>query len=222
MVWGAFLFGGAGPVVLDTALFSPEKVANGLQIDCKSKKGSCQPNFLNMATLNIILDTRRQKAGKKYPLKARINHLKKSTYLSLDIDLDAREWDHKKQRVRPSYPLQSKLNLKITSVLTGLQEVILDLEKAGRPYSAKSIKEKYLGLTWLLLTGHLRIFHLRKMLQQHPVDEDIAAAYALHEVQFIDGVIEELGVVPGAVAPEVDKEAEGVVAYDGHAASLVR
>ena len=98
-----------------------------------------------MATLNIILDTRRQKAGKKYPLKARINHLKKSTYLSLDIDLDTREWDRKKQRVRPSHPLHRKLNLKIASVVTGLQEVILDLEKADRPYSAKSIKEKYLG-----------------------------------------------------------------------------
>jgi len=45
-------------------------------------------------------------------------------------------------------------------------------------------------------------FHLGKVFHQHPVDEDIPAAYFLEE-NAISGVVEETSVVPGDVVVEV-------------------
>ncbi len=98
-----------------------------------------------MATLNVLLDSRRAKSGKVFPLKVRITHGKASVYHSLELDLVEKEWDRLKQRVRSNHPLHKKVNLKISSVLNQMQEIILDLEKKGKPYSAEMVKSIFNG-----------------------------------------------------------------------------
>ena len=44
------------------------------------------------------------------------------------------------------------------------------------------------------------------MFHQHPMDEDVAAAYFLQE-NAISGVVEETGIVPGDVVVVVEDEA---------------
>ncbi len=98
-----------------------------------------------MATLSVIMDTRYCKSGQQFPLKVRINHEKKSVYQPLEIDLPLKEWDEKRQMVRSNNPLHKKINRKIAGVVSELQDIILDLEKEGKPFSAKRIKDIYNG-----------------------------------------------------------------------------
>ena len=95
---------------------------------CTSSK-SLDHNATIVATLNVILDTRRKNPTKTFPLRIRITHRRKSVYLSLNIEVKQKEWDESKQRVRANHPLHNKINAHISGTLIGLQEIILDKRK---------------------------------------------------------------------------------------------
>jgi integrase/recombinase XerD len=98
-----------------------------------------------MATLNVTLDTRRSKAGNNFPIKIRITHLQKSVNLSLNFDITQKEWDAKRQRVRSNHQNHKKINLKISNELSRIQEIVLDLDRKSKPYTAVHIKSMAQG-----------------------------------------------------------------------------
>jgi site-specific recombinase XerD len=81
-------------------------LANCLQILllCKQKRYAMSTN------VKILLDNRREKANKTYPLILRIIHNRKSTSLSLGYNLRKTDWDEEKSLVKKSYDEVSSIS----------------------------------------------------------------------------------------------------------------
>lgn len=78
-----------------------------------------------MATLKLILDTRRKKANGSYPVAFRLTHLTKSTTIPTTLSLEKTDWDSKKQRVRKSNPTAETLNNELTKLKCAYQEGLM-------------------------------------------------------------------------------------------------
>ena len=79
-------------------------------------------------TYKIFLDQRRVKENNSYPLKLRITINRKSKEVPLNVLLPIEAWDEGKQRVKPSYPNETLITLKINKTLKELQETSLRYE----------------------------------------------------------------------------------------------
>jgi hypothetical protein len=113
-----------------------------------------------MASVRIILDTRRPKKDKTYPVMLRVIKNGKSTSVSLGIHVPERDWDDRKRQVRKSHPNAQLLNQKILEEYTRLGATLLRAEEqdtvctAIKPVRAK---ESYVkppsffeyGFTWV-------------------------------------------------------------------------
>lgn len=55
-----------------------------------------------MLSAKIILDTRHKKKGNVYPLKLRLTHDRKASYISLGYDIPANDWDEDGEKVKTS------------------------------------------------------------------------------------------------------------------------
>ncbi len=100
-------------------------------------------NLTTMASIKIVLDKRRAKTDGTYPVKLRLTHQSKTSNLSCNIYLDEKEWDLKRQEVKPSHQNYQKLNFKLSKLRLEIQEVILDFESKRKPFSAHSIIDTY-------------------------------------------------------------------------------
>jgi integrase len=78
-----------------------------------------------MATLKLILDTRRKKTNGSYPVAFRLTHLTKSTTIPTTLSLEKSDWDNKKQRVRKSNPAADSLNNELTKLKCAYQEGLM-------------------------------------------------------------------------------------------------
>jgi integrase/recombinase XerD len=78
-----------------------------------------------MATLKLILDTRRKKANGSYPVAFRLTHLTKNTTIPTTLSLEKTDWDSKKQRVRKSNPTTETLNNELTKLKCAYQEGLM-------------------------------------------------------------------------------------------------
>ena len=94
-----------------------------------------------MATLKVVLDTRRLKTDGTYPIKIRITHRSQPREIPLNASVLLEDWDEGKQRVRSSYPNAKTLNLRIKQKLIEVEKVILDLELEGKRLTANLIKD---------------------------------------------------------------------------------
>jgi integrase/recombinase XerD len=86
----------------------------------------------SMATLKIVLDTRRKKANGHYPIVFRLCHLTKSTSIPTDISLSSDDWDAKKQRVKKSNQLSEALNLELNKLKTKYLERLLKTDTGNQ------------------------------------------------------------------------------------------
>lgn len=55
-----------------------------------------------MLSAKIILDTRHQKKGNVYPLKLRLIHNRRISYVNLGYDIPAKDWDEAREKVKTS------------------------------------------------------------------------------------------------------------------------
>jgi len=66
-----------------------------------------------MASIKVLLDTRRAKQDHTYPVILRVINNGKSTSVSVGIYLLEKDWDEDKRQVRKSHPNAQLLNHKI-------------------------------------------------------------------------------------------------------------
>ncbi len=82
-------------------------------------------NQLNMATLKLLLDTRRKKANGTFPIVFRLTHLTKSTTIPTSLSLETADWDKKKQRVRKTNLTADTLNHELNKLKLAYQEGLM-------------------------------------------------------------------------------------------------
>lgn len=78
-----------------------------------------------MASIKIVLDTRRPRKDHTYPVILRVFKNRKSTSVSLGIHVNERDWDETKQLIRKSHPNAQLLNHKIRSEYSQLEANML-------------------------------------------------------------------------------------------------
>lgn len=96
-----------------------------------------------MATLKVILDTRKTKQNGKYLVKIRVTHQRKSWYYPIDIYLLEKYWDASKERVKRQYPNAKLLNLKIRDTYNQVETQLLELERSNSDYTLNDIKNLF-------------------------------------------------------------------------------
>lgn len=93
-----------------------------------------------MATIKLVLDTRRKKANKRYPLIFRITHRSKSCSINSGLDLALQDWSNKTNFINKKHPNYFKYKKIIDSKLEELETVIIELEDSPFHYSVTDIK----------------------------------------------------------------------------------
>ncbi|MEZ4887829.1 MAG: site-specific integrase [Chitinophagales bacterium] len=96
-----------------------------------------------MATLKVVLDTRKTKKDGKYLVKIRVTHHRKSWYYPIDIYILEKYWDASKERVKRQYPNAKLLNLKIRDTYTQVETQLLELERSNPNYTLNDIKNLF-------------------------------------------------------------------------------
>lgn len=97
-----------------------------------------------MATLKVVLDTRKAKTDGRYLVKIRITHQRKSWYYPLDIYLQSKHWDAQKARVKRNHPNVKTLNLKIRDAYNHVESKVLELELSKPTYQLQDIKNLFI------------------------------------------------------------------------------
>ncbi|MCB0522933.1 MAG: phage integrase SAM-like domain-containing protein [Lewinellaceae bacterium] len=78
-----------------------------------------------MASIKVVLDTRRMKQDRTYPVILRVINNGKSTSVSLGIYLFEKDWDDRKRQVRKSHPNAQLVNHRIIEAYHQLEAKIL-------------------------------------------------------------------------------------------------
>lgn len=79
-------------------------------------------------TINVVLDTRRQKQDGTFPLYLRLIHNRETRNIPLEYFCTNNDWNEKKKEVKNSYPNSTRVNFKIQKKLTEAKKIILDNE----------------------------------------------------------------------------------------------
>ena len=99
-----------------------------------------------MATINIVLDKRRQRKDGTYPLILRIIQNRKSAYVKSGIFLRAEDWDETGRAIRKTHPNYKLLNHSLKKKFTELEGRLISLEleeqKFDLPKLTHTIKGK--------------------------------------------------------------------------------
>lgn len=93
-----------------------------------------------MATLKVILDTRRGKSDKSYPLKLSLSHKNKTSYISIDVSVlkeEPKQWDGKNVI---NHPDAKKLNQKIKNRVIQAENILLELGAKVKQMDHDSLK----------------------------------------------------------------------------------
>lgn len=113
-----------------------------------------------MASIKIILDTRRPRKDQTYPVILRVSKNRQNTSVSLGIHVSERDWDDRKRQVRKSHPNAQLLNHKILVEFTRLGATLLQADEQDavcdiiKPVKAKKSNDKppsffEYGFTWV-------------------------------------------------------------------------
>ena len=109
-----------------------------MQIECKSSFGSCcQIQF--MATIKIILDTRRQREDGTYPLKLRVFQNRSNSTFTLNLFITEEQWNSQKQLVKANHSNHQTLNKHLKFHYLKAQQAILELEYKQENFTAKEV-----------------------------------------------------------------------------------
>ena len=81
-----------------------------------------------MATLKLVLDSRRKKANGTYPVVFRLTHLTKSTTIPTSLSLSISDWDDKKQRVKKTNQTADTLNYELNKLRLAYQEGLMKVD----------------------------------------------------------------------------------------------
>lgn len=98
-----------------------------------------------MASLKIVLDKRRQKADKTYPLIIRVTNKSKSRSIPLNTSLLSTDWDEKLQVVLKSNPNYKLINHNIKKRYIEVEKMILKLDEDANRLSISAIRNKILN-----------------------------------------------------------------------------
>jgi len=93
-----------------------------------------------MITYKVILDERRAKADKRFPLVFRVSQNRKSSVFYTGISILKEHWDEKKSLVKNNAPGYKELNKNLTHKFLTLQKTILELEDENK-FCFDSLKE---------------------------------------------------------------------------------
>ena len=98
-----------------------------------------------VVTFKTILDERRQKNDLTYPVRIRVNVERKQREIPLHIYLQAKEWDKKNNRVKPTHPNANLITQKITTAISKLQEIVLRYEAQDKVFTVHDVVDAYLN-----------------------------------------------------------------------------
>ena len=91
------------------------------------------------ATASVILYKSKTLANDEHPIMLRICYNGKRTYKSLKMSCSPRLWNEERGEVRSKHPYSVNMNSIITNELSKLKNLVLDYERRGEPYSAKTL-----------------------------------------------------------------------------------
>ncbi|MEM9884354.1 MAG: site-specific integrase [Bacteroidota bacterium] len=97
-----------------------------------------------MASIKLYFDTRRSKSNETYSLKLKLFHQDKARYIPLGYFFKKNQWIEKDNKVRSSYPNATKVNTRISYLVSQANELLL---KHYEKLDALSIDQLKLKLT---------------------------------------------------------------------------
>ncbi len=86
-----------------------------------------------MATLKLVLDSRRKKSNGTFPIAFRLTHLTKSTTIQTSLALPAVDWDNKKQKVKKTNPAADSFNHELNKLKVEYQEALMKIDSKHQP-----------------------------------------------------------------------------------------
>jgi len=95
-----------------------------------------------MASVKVVLDTRRRKLLGNYPVKLRVTHFGVSRDMSLGISLKRNHWRSRKQEAKNSAPNYLKINKLIFQKRKAVEERIIDLSISHNKFNIDDILQK--------------------------------------------------------------------------------
>jgi integrase/recombinase XerD len=97
-----------------------------------------------MATLKLVLDSRRKKSNGTFPIAFRLTHLTKSTTIPTSLALPAGDWDNKKQKVKKNNSAADSFNHELNKLKVEYQEALLKIENISQQ-DVTAIKNALIG-----------------------------------------------------------------------------
>ena len=97
-----------------------------------------------MATITPHLRTGKERDGSS-PIYIRVSHKGKECFVTLGIKASERDWNRRQLRLRKSYAGFFEANRRIEEVASELEAIAQRLVLSGEPFSARDVKERYLG-----------------------------------------------------------------------------
>jgi hypothetical protein len=94
-----------------------------------------------MAKFTAVLWTHNENAEGRSPIYLRISARSKTKYVSLGVRLKETHWNGRTRRVRKSHRKHEEINALIRSKLSEGDDFILGRKRAGKPITARYLKE---------------------------------------------------------------------------------
>lgn len=94
-----------------------------------------------MATTQIVFLKRNKKNDGRVPVYIRITKNRQCSYVNTGILILEKQWNEKKQKVKPSVANAGRLNSVITRKIALADSLILEFEAKGKFYTAHQVKE---------------------------------------------------------------------------------
>lgn len=138
-----------------------------------------------MPRLNVVLDKRRAKSNKTYPLKVRVHYKSSTFYIPLNIDLYSKDWDEVNTIVLDTHPNSKRINLVVRKKLIELEEIILGIPSEKLElFSAAQVKSLLLqeSQDTITLSKYARE-HVSKLQRMNRAGSAIAYSQAIHSLE---------------------------------------
>lgn len=91
------------------------------------------------ATVAAILYTSKTLSNGEHPIMIRVCYNSLRKYKSIGLSCSKKYWNKKKQEVKETHPLAVNMNTLINTEIARLKELVLDLERQHKSYSAQSL-----------------------------------------------------------------------------------
>ncbi|MEI9912621.1 MAG: site-specific integrase [Bacteroidota bacterium] len=97
------------------------------------------------ATINLRLWKYRAKKDGLFPIYIRFTKNRKSSWVSTNVSVKAKEWDEGKGKIRPGHPNSARLNAYLKQVELKYQNDVIEIENKNLQVGMRGIKQKLLG-----------------------------------------------------------------------------